>query len=298
MDLAIKQIFTRLGKSDLVRLKNSSRTAQYIERKYSAEFDAVMSDILDRAIADLRKDGRLNTNDYDLEGLIMRHWFDSLRSGFELAENDSEFRSDPDAKLAGAISRSPRNLKELMALWDLYRKKKYVNRAKRAQAESIKKEYLNKIQDAWRRYSDDFVRGEVFDQRQAFERIKSVTGAPRSRAQTIVNTETTNYYNEARKKIYDASPDVTHYLFVAVRDAATTKWCSPNRSNGLRGRHGLVYAKGDPLTERERPACHWNCRSEFLPLTRQNPVHLALIEDLSIRRRNVQCHPLPANWAA
>lgn len=155
-------------------------------------------------------------------------------------------------------------------------------------AEKIKKAYIKKVQSVWVKYGEEFRSGITAETTEAVRQIKEGADVVYSRAKMIVETETTYYYNKSRRTVYDESPDVTHYLFVSVRDHATTKWCKT--------RHGLVYKKGDPLLDKETPPIHWNCRSEILPLTWHNPAHRKLIEDLSRRRRNNTCEPLPPGW--
>jgi uncharacterized protein with gpF-like domain len=104
----------------------------------------------------------------------------------------------------------------------------------------------------------------------------------------IVATETTRYYNDVRHEIYSQSEDINHFLFMSIRDFRTTEWCKT--------RNGLVYKKEDPLYLREKPPCHWNCRSEMVPLTDVNPRHEKMINDPSIARRNNKCKPLPPGW--
>lgn len=181
-----------------------------------------------------------------------------------------------------------KTLKQWMDIWDRWRRKGKVPPRQKALGEKIRKAYVRKCQDVWRKHAEEFREGKSFDMQKARDVIAKATKPVYSRAKMIVETETTRYYNEVRREVYDSSPDVTHYLFVAVRDHATTKWCKT--------RTGLVYAKGDPLLDKETPPIHWNCRSELLPLTKLNPRHLALIENESLQRRRHSCEPLPKDW--
>lgn len=167
-----------------------------------------------------------------------------------------------------------------------------------AEAKRIQKEYLKRVSSVWEEHSYVWRKGDVASQQFVIKAIKEEAAVTSRRAAGIVRTETTNYYNKARKEFYDQSPDITHYLFVAIRDAATSPWCSPLTKDGYRGRSGLVYSKKDPLCAKERPACHPFCRSEFLPLNRLNPAHLRFIQNESIQRRNHKCYPLLPNWRA
>lgn len=200
----------------------------------------------------------------------------------------------PEKRLARP--RIPRSMAEIRRIYDEYRRTGKLPKALRDQGNKIKKEYLKKTQSVWRTYSHDFREGDEATQENVLRKVEKAADTVESRAKTIVRTETTNYYNRTRREIYDQSDAITHYLFLAIRDQRTTKWCSEKTVDGKRGRHGLVYAKDDPITNKETPACHWNCRSEMVPLSPFNPRHLRLIKDLSMHRRNNSCHPLPEGW--
>lgn len=183
------------------------------------------------------------------------------------------------------------SLKDLMKLWDRWRKKKVVRKKQQSYADRIKKAYIKKVQSVWKKYSEDFREGNDADKEFIIDKVKKAAATVKPRAQTIVNTETTRYYNDTKLQIYDQSPDVTHYLFMAIRDFRTTKWCK----EGV-GRHGIVYTKGSYYIMKERPPCHWNCRSEFLPLSPLNPSHRKIIADMSRHRENRRPAELPPGW--
>jgi SPP1 gp7 family putative phage head morphogenesis protein len=118
--------------------------------------------------------------------------------------------------------------------------------------------------------------------------MKAATRVGAKRGNMIVATETTRYFNQARQAFYDEVPSVTHYLFIAIRDHRTTKWC--------KSRNGLVFEKGTELFKRNRPPTHYNCRSEIVPLNRFNPRHKAMIDDKSIQAKNNKMEPLLPGW--
>jgi SPP1 gp7 family putative phage head morphogenesis protein len=182
-----------------------------------------------------------------------------------------------------------RSLWDLQRRWDKVRARKIFKRNE-VMAKKIKDQYLKKCQSVWDRKSRDFRAGNEFDQQEAKRIITEASGGVRSRGNMIVETETTRYYNQARKSYFDSSPDVGYYLFLAIMDQATTKWCST--------RHKIIYEKDDPVTKRETPPIHWNCRSEMVPLTPLNPVHKKLIDNKSMWRENSRrkFEPLPKGW--
>ncbi len=229
----------------------------------------------------------------EIEDLLVENYFEAAIAGYKVAERNREKKESH--RLARPM-KMPRSFRDLMRMYDLWKQGKYTPRRTKEIAQKVKQEYLKKCRSVWDTYGEAFRTGEQASRVEAVKQVRKAAATTTSRAKTIVRTETTSAYNDARKTYYDKAQDVTHYLFLAIRDRRTTKWCSENVQNGKRGRHGLVYKKDDPLAEQERPACHWNCRSEFLPLTPVNPSHLKLIEDKSIARRNHQCHPLPPGW--
>lgn len=287
-------VFARLEPVDQARLRHSAREAQKCETVWDSKIREMLIREVDRIVRELDRTGK--PPEIDFEEFFVKHYFDAARTGLKVAETEDELEKRWRLARKPPIVRVPASLKKLRDLYDQWRKGRYTPKRPVAVAERIKKAYLEKVQSVWAKYSKEFREGSEANQREVVRKIREAAEVVVSRAQTIVRTETTNYYNQARKEYYDDSEDVTHYLFMAVRDQATTKWCSPKTQGGKRGRSGLVYAKTDPLLEQEKPACHWNCRSELLPLVPDNPSHEKLIRDRSIQRRNVQCHPLPKGW--
>jgi len=233
------------------------------------------------------------------ERLMLANYFQTVAAAVIGAETEIDYiaKHAPEVKLAKPPKmKIPRSLAEIRELYDQYRKRGRMPKRIREMATQVQKSYLKKVQSAWRKYSASYREGDVATQENVIRRVKQAADTVVSRAKTIVRTETTNYYNQTRREIYDQTDAITHYLFLAIRDQATTRWCSDRVVEGKRGRHGLVYRKGDPLTNRETPSCHWNCRSEMVPLTPFNPRHKKLIEDESLDRRKHTCYPLPEGW--
>lgn len=279
----------KLTANDLTRLKNSSKVAQALENKWDRRVVEAIQKSISENIDRIVDSKSIKAPDF--EELFIEHYFDVQIQAMKLAEKEKELE-----KKAPRLASRPKTLQEIMKAYDLWKKGKYKPKSIVKKADRIKKEYISSIKKTWEKYSEDFRNGDEATQEAVKDKIIESTAATEARAQTIVRTETTRYYNDARVAYYNKSDDVTHYLFMAVRDKATTKWCTPSTVEGKRGRHGLVYAKEDPLTKKEQAPCHWNCRSEFLPLNKYNPSHKRMIEDESLQRRNHSCHPLPPGW--
>lgn len=281
-------LLARLTPDDHVYLRNSVAKAQAIENRWERKIREAMHAqtlIIVRALTNFE-----SIPDFSFEDLFIQHAFESAIAGYSVARQPVRLARKPPNPTPNT------SLKRLMKYYDLWRKGQYKPKRPAYQANQIKKDYLKKVHNVWVKHSEEFRKGNTYDQEEVVRQIKKEADTTTKRAQGIVRTETTNYYNQSRMNYYDESQDVTHYLFMAIRDNATSPWCSPKTVDGKRGRHGLVYKKGDPLLVRERPACHPWCRSELLPLTPENATHAKLINDKSIQRRNVQCYPLLRSW--
>lgn len=291
----LSQAASLIGADHTIALVYLANKQDAVENEWERETKKIHKRVANYLVRSLVETGKAAIPNKVLEYFVLRHYMNVM--GVALDSTDTEIQAiekNSDKRLAKPPT--PKSLKQIREMYDRYRKTGKLPKGLKTMADKIKTQYLKKTQSVWRKYSDDFRHGDEFTQKEVLRKIEKAADTVRSRAQTIVRTETTNYYNVARKAIYDQSDAITHYLFLAIRDQATTKWCSNKHVDGLRGRHGLVYAKADPLTAKETPACHWSCRSEMVPLTPYNPRHRKLIEDMRKHRRNNQCHPLPEGW--
>lgn len=271
-------------------LARSEDAAQKLENKYVRKFDEAFKEINDKAIKALEQGRQPDLS--DLEIIIGEMFFETYFKAIKIAQDESEL--DKKQRLASKLF--PKGFATIQKWYDYFKKKKQLPPAQKKMYEGLKKEYLKKTRAAWDKYGEAYRTGKTASRVEAAEEIRKAAQTTVARSKTIARTETTNGYNATRKAYFDRSPEVTHYLFLAVRDLRTTSWCTPKTIQGLRGRHGLVYAKDDPLCAKETPACHWNCRSTFVPLTPFNPNHKRFIENKSIQRRTHQCYPLPKGW--
>ncbi len=267
--------------------------ADALENRWMTESRKFHQQIMGKIEKDIRAGRRPSFEIEAFEQFVLSHYMETWGVARDSVETEMQ-EIVPEKRLA----KKPTSLKTIKELYDRYRTTGYLPKALKKRAVDIQKNYLKKVQAAWGKYSEDFRTGDEYTQEAVLRKVQKSADVARSRAQTIVRTSTTNYYNETRREIYDQSDAIWGYLFLAIRDQGTTKWCSDKVTQGKRGRHGLVYKKGEPLTIKERPACHWNCRSEFVPLTSYNPRHLILIENKRLHRVNVTCHPLPHGWSA
>ncbi len=285
----LKILSKHLTRKEMVRLRNAAADVMGLEYKWAQKLERKFQ-LLDQIVINhLVNYGELPPeSEFSFDDFYMEHSVQVMRQGFETAYAGLEKVTAPPETKRLAKKPVPRSLGELMRIWDMYRKRKQMPTRQKRMAEKVRKAYLKRIRSIWERHSQGFVGGSAFDQVATREALQKASRATYARAKMIVETETTHYYNQARKEVYDASPDVTHYLFLAIRDHATTHWCKT--------RNGVVFTKGTALFEKNVPPCHWNCRSEILPLTMQNPRHRALILNLALRAEKRALAPLPPGW--
>lgn len=292
IDLPI--LLSRLGADDRRDLNHSAKAAQIAENKSLKAFEQLFADYNKETV---RRFGHClgpempdlaQVDQREIELLLLKNQFLAKQAGILSVNNSQANRVKLAAPKYYSLPKIPRKYAELMKWWDMTRKNKAPKKIQ-LQAAEIKKKYLAKCQTTYKKYSQLFRSGVAYDQGMVEKDVERIGETTVSRAKTIVATETTRYYNQVRKEIYDESDAITHYLYVAIRDYRTTEWC--------KDRNGLVYDKKDEaLLKKEFPPDHYNCRSEMLPLTPFNPVHLKLINDKSLARKNNKCKPLLPGW--
>jgi len=290
MTISCRPVFTLLSADDQAQLRRGARAAHRVEQRYSQRFDQIFDRLEQEAIRALET-GAMEPPDLDVTMVLLENVHDSIKAALETQPRlpTSLAKGTPKAGPAPKI-KIPTNPRELREWWDRVRKGKAPARIQ-ALAGRIKQAYLHTAQRLWVEYAEDFREGRAWSQELVRAQMKRAVAVGRHRARIIVATETTRYYNQARTGYYDQQDTVTHYLYVAVRDHRTTKWCKP----GI-GRDGIVYTKGTEVLERETPPTHYQCRSELLPLSPFNPNHRKLIEDQSRRRENRRPAPLLPGW--
>jgi SPP1 gp7 family putative phage head morphogenesis protein len=224
----------------------------------------------------------------DLVDFFIEHYFNAKIMAYRQIEHGPSV--PPNVKRMARktyVRRAAKDLKELQEQMREFQKGRYKPRIGVASFKEIQKEYLGNLKEFWARKGQE-INNFYQSRKKVLEAFLDEPSMGRARAETIIRTETTRYQNEARTKFYNEVDDVTHYLFMAIRDHRTTKWCKT--------RHGLVYKKGSAIQNKETPPCHWSCRSEIVPLDPDNARHKRLIENESRSRENNSPEPLPKGW--
>lgn len=286
--LAIKKLRELFDPEEVKEILKMSKETEDFEAHWRHLLTGFFNGITEEVINKFINAEPLKESDLPFDDFFMKHFFEATRNAFHQTQS-------PTAATIGRLAKIPKgkipkSLNDLMKIWDKYRKSGQMPPHQRTIVNRVRRDYLNKVKSVWEKYSEPFRTGDNQDKQDIVDRIRRASHSQYARSKTIVETETTRYYNQVRKEIYDQSPDVTHYLFMAIRDMRTTKWCKT--------RHEVVYTKDTEVFSRETPPIHWNCRSEILPLTPLNPRHKKIIDDQSKRRENRHPEPLPKGWVA
>jgi SPP1 gp7 family putative phage head morphogenesis protein len=278
---AIRQAITLLGKSEAKELYRLAKKQEALEAKWRRKLKVFFDELNEHVAMTLITTDKVEVGKR-FEEFFAAHMFEAIQSGMRSVRSPT--------RVPAKLAKIPFSLKGLQDAWDKWRKKGELPHDLAPYVKKVKQAYIKKAQDVWRRESKDFREGGVYNQKAVVKSIYDSTKGSYARSKMIVETETTRYYNQSRREYYDASDVVTHYMFMAIRDHRTTKWCKT--------RHGLVYAKGDELTDKETPPIHYNCRSELVPLTPYNPNHEKIIKDKRLNRRTTSrtVAPMLPGW--
>lgn len=273
------------------RLMSTAAGTDRIEGKFrwrAKQQFKVMRSYLDQAF-DHNSDVTVTANIDWLDDLLLQHMRATLTHAYKGARREHRHMGGKVVRLSRYPDpKVPRSLRELVKVWDDMRKRDRLSARSQRIFDKVKKTYLKRVQSIWDRYGNDWRSGETNSKALARDKLDRLMNQTSRRVKMVIETETTYYNNKARRAYYDAAPEVTHYLYLAVRDHATTPWC--------KSRHGMVFVKGTKLLENNTPPIHWNCRSEIVPLTLQNPVHYRMIMDPKRDPTKHKLVALPKGW--
>ena len=312
---ALAILRTMLGADDVKTVENNATIADHVERVWKKKLDTLLAQLTDRILeATNRADGVL-VLPKDIEEIFAAFFLEHEVATVNAASTTTKHPHIDHARAAKKKKKprntvkpkrtyAPRTAKQARDEWAEYKASGKLPAHAEVKGRKVQSLFVQKLQELWKQNTRDFVDGnarkkngkwnpDAFDKEKARRAIQAATKKSASQARTIVETETTRYYNDARREFYDEIETVEGYLFAIVRDSATTKWCL---SRGTKG--GLVFFKGSALLEKNTPPCHWNCRSELLPLSRLNPTHLKLLLDEDRWAKNNKLVPLPPGWNA
>lgn len=285
---AITKLERMLGPEEARAYVRLAEKVDQLENIWRSHLSHQVQGITQKVINDLMTRGEINEDDVNILPILMELYFSVSFTAVESTFKIEDYRARLAKKKRPPKGIVAKTLADVRRLYDKWRLDGTPDKRQKSLAEKWKQHYLRKVKQAWRKYSKPFREGDVFTQTEVREQIQEAARTTFARARTIVETETTRHWNQVRRSTYDELDEISHYLFMPIRDFRTTKWCKT--------RDGLVYKKGSVYLEHEQPPCHWNCRSEIIPLSPLNPRHKAMIEDESKDRENRRPEPLPAGW--
>lgn len=289
---------------DVRQIEDNARIAERIEHRWKFRVENLFERMNERVLDMIVERDGAPSWDYlgttlfrEVAGLLMQHEFETTMAAANTVGSPDYVRASKGAKW-------PNDTARIRELWDRWRRTGKLPGRTREQAAAVKVLYIRRIQTLWQKRGAEFIRGtpktlgfdeagmvwnpDAFDRDAAKRAIQEEAKVSRARANTIVETETTRYYNNTRVNAFNAMDNVVGYYYVCVRDHATTPWC-------LSRRHA-VFTKGTELLRKNTPPCHWNCRSELLPLSKNNPAHRRLLDDPKLRAETRRFVPLPPGW--
>jgi SPP1 gp7 family putative phage head morphogenesis protein len=265
-----------LDDTTITYLARSAKTAQKVESVFVAKVKAQIAARVENIIYALENNSAMPAVDF--ASIYTQLMLEALEKGYS---TETQIRLASDRGFAPARGKK----KTLFDFWKERADRGYRPKRLEVLARKTQKRFdaaMEKLHEMWK---NPEVR---HDKEYSRILVKSALVSTESYASMVVATETTRYYNKARRDFYDAVPQVTHYMFVSIRDSRTTPWCKT--------RQHLIYEKGSAYLERETPPLHPNCRSEILPLMPLNPKHKKLIDDESMWRENNSPVPLIKGW--
>jgi SPP1 gp7 family putative phage head morphogenesis protein len=222
-----------LPQSQLTEIARQADEADQLENYWCKRFTEFLDKVTADSLTQLFNMGKVNENQFDFEFLLVWQMYMVKKKAFNSAH-----------RLAKG---DPKTIFDLMNEWKKWRRKRDIPRRQRVIAKKMKDDYFKKLKTVWQKHARDFLAGEVVDHSDIIRGIQKDLKKTYADAKTTARTETTLHYNKARRDFYDSNPDITHYLFLAIRDHRTTKWCAT--------RTGLVYEKGSEYLKKETPPC-------------------------------------------
>lgn len=290
----------QLSPARLKILERRRRREDVIVRSAGLELEGILRAstlaALQMAIEDARGGWDFSAPHVDLEPTFHKFYERTIWSGWSSAEEEHDFEIRKRApRRMGAPGLKNPTLKELVDLFGNKRefKEKWSRRFKgvarrsNAFAKRMREAYLRKLRARFRQIVPRILDGSMTPA-EAQARIKETWEVSRSRALNIFQTEVTTYFSEAQEAYYENSGDrIIGYLFDSLRDAARSEWC--------KSRHGLVYRPNTELLRKNKPSCHWRCRSSLIALA-DTPDNRRLLEDPARDPNKVRVVPLPRGW--
>jgi SPP1 gp7 family putative phage head morphogenesis protein len=256
--------------------------------------EAVMLDMCDAAIEEYVATGKYTKPpETDLYLAMEKYYKSIITNAFysaQLAKHmQAEAMQSSKKKLAAKLPWGiPNKLGSLVKFFADKRQWTAVQKRAHKIVSGLRRTYFKKLDRKFNQIGPQLQNGEKSPEDVKKELRKSWK-ATKSRVENIFRTETTNYYNRVQVSYFDGDEDIIGFLFQATGDSSTTSIC--------KARHGLVYRPGTEALMKNRPALHYNCRSELIPLA-NTPGNNKLLKDPRRDPSKRRVPPLPPGWVA
>lgn len=124
----------------------------------------------------------------------------------------------------------------------------------------VKKEYLDLLKGVFKDVADDYYSNPESNTPRSVvnEIIKNTFKKSKTHVNTIVRTETTRYFNEARQEYFSKHTDTDFIQLIAITDGRTSEICEK--------RDFFVLPIGKSGVKKYKPPFHPNCRTVQSPL--------------------------------
>lgn len=222
----------------------------------------------------------------EFKRLIERFYFEVIDQGIKASRE--EMQAQQGKKRLSQRLGLPKSLRDMERLFRDRRAWPKVMKRSDATAKRIFDDYKRRLEKKFSLLLPKIQAGEIAPA-DAKAQMRKAWGASKARIETIFRTETTNYFTSTQLAYFEGEPSIIGYLFDSVRDSSRTPIC--------RSRHGLIYKPGSALLAKNKPPCHWNCRSDFIALA-DTPENRKMVADPSRDPSKVSVVPLPRGWKA
>lgn len=252
-----------------------------------------MQGLLEKAIDELIEKGSYSKPNPDLMYAVMERYYrkivEQAYHTSQIAKEVQKPKMQSDKKsLAKLPLGIPNKLPPLVRFFSDKRTWGTIQKRSRKIVDRLRSAYFKKLDRKFAKIGPQLQTGEK-SPKEVKDELRKAWKVTKSRVETLFRTETTNYFNKVQVSFFSDDEDIIGFLFQANRDSSTTGIC--------RTRHGLVYRPGTKELKENTPACHYNCRSELIPLA-NIPGNRKMLEDPSRDPSKRRVTPLPPGWVA
>ena len=154
-------------------------------------------------------------------------------------------------------------------------------------ASTLFEDYVSAVQKSYRIIAKDWIEGEG-DQADVLEALKQAFVKTDNQARLIFQTETTNYFNDARHDYFSTKTSVDYIELYAVTDGRISQICED--------RHTAVITIAEAGLKKYKPAFHPWCRTIQRPLLSYLSRDKLVIEKGVSYRERTEATWHPAAW--